>query len=253
MGNNPKTAVLCLPSSVPWTVLDMSCQWSHIPQSQVNKRISNQFPEGLIVYGKATADAQLTLRSFSDLPRDGNMKWHPFLPPPRGAFASALRQQKTKKHKTTGSPLGLPKPCTSVGSAHWTHLCMCQVQKTANLSGACLLKSWGWLMSWVGNGRENVFPWLLQDRGKQPGSGNPLSKARGKKKEINWDPGGTHSELSADTVVSWSATGAALNCWKQPASQTRRPQRGTNLSWALFTNNAGADTSKRWWIARQHS
>lgn len=37
-------------------------------------------------------------------------------------------------------------------------------------------------MSWVGNGRENVFPWLLQDRGKQPGSGNPLSKARGKKK-----------------------------------------------------------------------
>lgn len=93
-------------------------------------------------------------------------------------------------------------------------------------------------MSWVGNGRENVFPWLLQDRGKQPGSGNPLSKAQGEKKEINWDMGGTQTERSADTVASWSARSMARRCWQQPTSQTQRPQRGTHLSCALFTNNA---------------
>lgn len=36
-------------------------------------------------------------------------------------------------------------------------------------------------MSWVGNGTESVFLGLLQDRGKQPGSGNPLRKALSKK------------------------------------------------------------------------
>lgn len=57
-------------------------------------------------------------------------------------------------------------------------------------------------MSWVGNSTERVSFQLLQDRGKQPGSRNPLSQALGKKKEINWDFGGTQTEPSVDAVAS---------------------------------------------------
>lgn len=57
-------------------------------------------------------------------------------------------------------------------------------------------------MSWVGNGTESVSLQLLQDRGQQPGSGNPLHQALGKNKEINWDLRSTQAEPSADTAVT---------------------------------------------------
>lgn len=66
-------------------------------------------------------------------------------------------------------------------------------------------------MSWVGKGTENISLWLLQDRGKQPGSGKPLIKALGKK-EISWDLRGTQTKPSADTGASWSAKSVAGKC-----------------------------------------
>ena len=59
-------------------------------------------------------------------------------------------------------------------------------------------------MSWVGNGTESVSLQLLQDRGKQSGSGNPLSQTLGKKEGINAGLEGIQTRPSADTGASWS-------------------------------------------------
>lgn len=66
-------------------------------------------------------------------------------------------------------------------------------------------------MSWMGNGTESAFLWLVRDRGKQPGTGNPPSEELGEKEEINWDLRGNRAEPSADTVVNWSAKSVLSN------------------------------------------
>ena len=74
----------------------------------------------------------------------------------------------------------------------------------------------------------------MQDGSKQSGSGNPFSKALGKKAEINWDLGGSQTEPPADTVAGWSAKSMLPKCWKQPLVET--PNRN-NLVLCPFTNS----------------
>lgn len=74
-------------------------------------------------------------------------------------------------------------------------------------------------MSWVENGTESVFLWPLQDGGRQPGSGNLLNS---KKREINWDSGGTQTEISADTEASWIAK--SINIYMLEGAYLRDPQ-----------------------------
>ena len=57
---------------------------------------------------------------------------------------------------------------------------------------------------WAGWEMESVSLQLLQDRGKQSGSGNPLSQTLGQKEGISADLEGIQTKPSADTEASWS-------------------------------------------------
>lgn len=90
-----------------------------------------------------------------------------------------------------------------------------------------------------GEWQGECFP-LAFARQRQAARLRKSTQQRTGRKEGDQLGSGRHAngELSADTVASWSARSLARKCRKQPTSPTQRLQRGTNLSCALFTNNA---------------